>query len=117
MLSFRISPDQSGQRVDKYVRRYLKDVPLSVIYKLIRTKTVRVNGARTQIGYLLQEGDEVLIRVDPAKLAQRPEGAGANAGAGAEGEARPEHPPKPPKLSGIEVIYEDDHVLAVNKPS
>jgi 23S rRNA pseudouridine955/2504/2580 synthase len=106
MQTFRVSEDQAGQRVDKYVRKQFKDVPLGVIYKLIRTKTVRVNGARTEIGYLLKAGDEVLVRVDPTKLTQKP--------AGAPGEAKPA---RAPKVHGIEVLYEDDHVLAINKPA
>jgi 23S rRNA pseudouridine955/2504/2580 synthase len=104
MQTFRISADQAGQRLDKYVRKILKGVPLSVVYRAIRTKTVRVNGARAENAQLLKEGDEVLFRVDPEKLI---------------GEKPPESevPKPPPVLGGIEVLYEDDHVLAINKPS
>ena len=104
MQTFRISEDQAGQRLDKFVRKVLKDVPQSVVYKAIRTKTIRVNGARAEANQLLAQGDEVLFRVDPEKLrGAKPEKADAPAAA--------------PRLAGIEVIYEDDHVLAINKAS
>lgn len=103
MQTFRIDEDQAGQRLDKFVRKILKDVPLSAVYKLIRTKTVRVNGVRGEPNQLLKQGDEVLFRVDPEKLR------------GPKSEAPTEA--RPPKLQGLEILYEDDHVLAINKAS
>ena len=62
MSEYRISADAAGQRLDKYVRRLLPALPLSAIYKLIRTKKVRVNGARAEEAQLLAAGDVVVIR-------------------------------------------------------
>jgi len=105
METFRVSEDQSGQRLDKFVRKILAGVPLSAVYKLIRNKTIRVNNARAEGNQLLKAGDEVLFRVDPEKLkGPRPEGD-------AKSEA------KPTKLQGVHVLYEDDHVLAIDKAS
>lgn len=101
MQTFRIDEDQAGQRLDKFVRKILEGVPLSAVYKLIRTKTIRVNGARAEANQLLKKGDEVLFRVDPEKLLG----------------PKPSAEPKPPRLQGLEVLYEDDHLLAINKPS
>jgi 23S rRNA pseudouridine955/2504/2580 synthase len=63
---------------------------------------VRVNGARSANDYLLREGDEVLFRVDPEKIAARGPSASE---------------PVAPPTQGIEVLYEDDNVLAMTKPS
>ena len=103
MQTFRVSEDQAGQRLDKFVRKVLAGVPSSAIYKLIRTKTIRVNGARAQPEQLLAKGDEVLFRLDPEKI------KGPRAAAESE-------PKAPAKLQGFEVLYEDDHVLAIDKP-
>jgi 23S rRNA pseudouridine955/2504/2580 synthase len=94
-----ISADEAGQRVDKLIRRLLPDVPLSGVYKLIRTKRVRVNGKRTQIEYLLQPGDVIEVRVAAAP----PAGA-------------PPKPRPPPKMPHVDVLFEDDALLAVDKP-
>jgi len=98
-----IGEDQVGLRLDKLVRKVLPGVPTSAIYKLIRTKTVRVNGAKADPGQLLKQGDAVLFRVDPAKL------AGPHAKSTAE--------PKPARLVGLTILYEDDHLLAIDKAS
>jgi len=43
-----VSTDAAGQRLDKFLRRRLENLPLSHLYKLVRTKKVRVNGARAR---------------------------------------------------------------------
>ncbi len=61
MLEWKVSADAAGQRLDKFLRRALKDVPLSHVYKLLRTRKVRVNGARGRAEQLLGEGDAVVL--------------------------------------------------------
>ena len=97
-LDFKVSTDAAGQRLDKFLRRRLENLPLSHLYKLVRTKKVRVNGARAEVAQLLQPGDEITVHV--LQAAQPP-------------------PPKPPEAIGqdFKVLYEDEHILAVDKPS
>ena len=103
MSEYRISDDAAGQRLDKYVRRVLPGLPLSAIYKLIRTKKVRVNGARAEESQLLAAGDVVSIRDQAVK--ERP------ATGGAEGAA------KRPMKRTFEVLHEDAHILVCAKPA
>ncbi len=97
-LDFKVSTDAAGQRLDKFLRRRLENLPLSHLYKLVRTKKVRVNGARAEVAQLLQPGDEITVHV--LQAGQPP-------------------PPKPPEAIGqdFKVLYEDEHILAVDKPS
>ena len=97
-LDFKVSPDAAGQRLDKFLRRRLESLPLSHLYKLVRTKKVRVNGARAEVAQLLQPGDEITVHV--LQAGQPP-------------------PPKPPEAiqQDFKVLYEDEHILAVDKPS
>ncbi|MFN7134048.1 MAG: S4 domain-containing protein, partial [Myxococcales bacterium] len=44
MIERKVGEDQVGQRLDKFVRSLLRDVPKSHVYKMIRTKKIRVNG-------------------------------------------------------------------------
>lgn len=57
-----IGINEAGQRCDKFVRKLLKDVPLSAIYKTFRKGDVKVNGKKVKEKYSLVEGDVVEIR-------------------------------------------------------
>jgi 23S rRNA pseudouridine955/2504/2580 synthase len=96
-LEYKVTQDASGQRLDKFLRKRLETLPLSHLYKLVRTKKVRVNGARAEIAQLLQQGDEVTVHVLQA--------------------AAP--PPKEPRAvpQDFVVLYEDDHLIACDKPA
>jgi 23S rRNA pseudouridine955/2504/2580 synthase len=103
MIEFRIGPDNAGQRLDKFLRKALPQVPASHLFKMIRTKKVRVNGKRAQPDQALQLGDELAIRGDERSLlGERPAGQ------------RPAPPVDPKKLK---ILYEDDWLMAVDKPS
>jgi 23S rRNA pseudouridine955/2504/2580 synthase len=102
VIELTVSPDAAGQRLDKYVRRALRDVPLSHVYKMFRTRKIRVNGSRGRAEQLLVEGDKILIRGDEERLLVPAEGAARG--------ARPARPT-------FRVLYEDDQVLVVDKPA
>src|SRR5207237_4527436 len=73
-LEYTISQDAAGQRLDKFLRRRLAEMPLSHLYKMVRTKKVRVNGGRADIAQLLQRGDVVVVH--GARAADPEAGAG-----------------------------------------
>ncbi len=52
-----IGPNEAGQRVDKFVRKWLKDVPLSAIFKSFRKGDIKINGKKTKEKYSLVQGD------------------------------------------------------------
>ncbi|WP_027623235.1 RluA family pseudouridine synthase [Clostridium lundense] len=57
-----IGNNEAGQRIDKFLRKWLKDVPLSAIYKSIRKGDVKVNGKKIKEKYSLNLGDVVETR-------------------------------------------------------
>ncbi len=99
MITFTVSADAAGQRLDKLVRKALRDVPLSHVYKMFRTRKIRVNGARGRPEQVLGEGDEVAIRGDEERLLSKPAPSGAA-----------------PEVT-FRVLHEDEDVLAVDKPA
>jgi RluA family pseudouridine synthase len=99
MLEYKVSQDAAGQRLDKFLRKRLESVPLSHLYKLVRTKKVRVNGARTEIARLLEAGDVITVH-----------------GARDEKPAPAEKPARAVKQD-FKVIYEDDAILVCDKPA
>jgi len=93
----RIDEAAAGQRIDNYLLRIAKGVPKSHVYRILRSGEVRVNGRRVQQTYRLQEGDEV--RIPPIRVAESTHAAAAPAG-------------KP-----LPVVYEDEALLVIDKPS
>ena len=85
-----------GQRLDNYLLREWRGVPRSLVYRLIRSGHVRINGARTRPHHRLCAGDALRL---PASVAVP---------------AAPSTP-RPAPLQ-LPVLYEDAHLLAVNKP-
>ena len=61
-LKIEIGTNEAGQRLDKFLRKYLKDVPLSAIFKALRKGDIRVNGAKKKENYPLELGDIIEIR-------------------------------------------------------
>jgi len=62
MVKFYISDDDESQRLDRFLKKYLRNAPLSHIYKLIR-KDVKVNGKRVKPDRILKSGDELTIYI------------------------------------------------------
>jgi 23S rRNA pseudouridine955/2504/2580 synthase len=106
MIEFRIDEDSAGMRLDKFLRKRLPNVPVSHLFKMVRTKKVRVNGKRAQPEQDLALGDVLSIWGDEKKLtlATRPDD-------------RPPPPPPPVDPSELRVLLEDDWIMAVDKPS
>ena len=99
MQSFKINRNDAGQRLDKFLSKAVKGLPMSLMYKYIRTKKIKVNRARTQQNYILQEGDEVLlfIREEFFESPEKDRGALYRI---------------QPKL---DIVYEDEHIMLLNK--
>ena len=93
-----IDEGSAGQRLDNFLLRELKGVPKTHVYRVIRAGEVRVNKGRAQSDTRLQLGDEV--RVPPVRLPERVT-------------ASQEHVP----AREFPVVYEDDHLIAINKPA
>ncbi|MCY6484648.1 RluA family pseudouridine synthase [Clostridium aestuarii] len=58
-MRIEIGTNEAGQRIDKFARKWLKDVPLSAIFKAIRKGDLRVNEKKVKQNYFLEEGDMV----------------------------------------------------------
>ncbi|OCG03958.1 23S rRNA pseudouridine(955/2504/2580) synthase RluC [Gilliamella sp. wkB112] len=97
-----ISEDNVTQRIDNFLITHLKGVPKSKIYRILRKGEVRVNKKRIKPEYKLEIGDE--IRIPPIRIAER---------------SSPEISNKLNRVAELEnaIIYEDDVILAINKPS
>ena len=95
-----ISEDQSGQRIDNFLLKHLKGVPKSHIYRLLRSGQVRVNSGRKKPHYKLQTDDA--LRIPPVRVTEN----------------TTDHIPSSVlKMLQHSIIFEDDNIIAINKPS
>ena len=93
-----IGEDSENQRIDNYLEKVLKGVPKNHIYRILRSGEVRVNSKRVKPNYRLKIGDK--LRIPPVRT------------------ARPTRPGSVPRPNvQLEVLFEDDCLLVINKPS
>jgi len=96
-----ISAEQAGQRIDNFLLRVLKGVPKSRIYRLLRKGEVRINKGRAKPEYRLKQGDRV--RIPPVRLPERT--------------LQPSPGGRVLELLANAIIYEDERLLVLDKPS
>ncbi|MEO7916871.1 MAG: RluA family pseudouridine synthase [Dokdonella sp.] len=97
----KVPEDRDGQRIDNFLSTRLKGVPRSLIYRILRTGQVRINGKRAKPDQRLAADDEV--RIPPVRVAEP-----TDHGTPADGQ-----------LDRIEqaIIHEDRDFLVLSKPS
>ena len=96
MKKIEIGSNEAGQRLDKFLRKLLKDVPLSAIFKALRKGDIRVNGKKQKEKYPLQEGDLVEIRYIQSKREVKENFIQVDA-------------------SGLKIVFEDENLVIVEK--
>ena len=99
MRSITVMRNDAGQRLDKFLTKAVKGLPTSMMYKLIRTKKIKVNRKRTEQRYMLQEGDEIqlFIREEFFDSPEKDDGALGRI------------------LPKLNILYEDGNILLLNK--
>ena len=96
-----VGPEHDGQRLDNFLIRHLKGVPKSRIYNLLRKGEVRVNKGRVKPDTRLKTAD--VVRIAPIRVAQKG--------------AAPEPGRQLQRYLTDNVLFEDDGLLIINKPS
>ncbi len=97
-----VAPDEAGVRLDRWFRRRFPDLTQGRIEKLLRTGQIRVDGARAKSNTRLEAGQE--IRIPPlGDPAPAPSGDAVS--------------DKDAAFVRSLVLYEDDALIALNKPS
>lgn len=98
MQILKIAKNDAGQRLDKFLKKALPNLPASMLYKSVRTKKIKVNRKRCEINTILSEGDEIELFLKDEFFEKK-----------AQEEAFRVLTPH------IQVVYEDDNLLLVNK--
>lgn len=100
MREYVISKNDSGQRLDKFIEKAIPRLPKSLLYKYIRIKRIKLNGKRCNISDILQENNIIQCYINDEffnTVSKEPDFT------------------KVPRT--IDVVYEDNNILLVNKPA
>ncbi|MCI8268114.1 MAG: RluA family pseudouridine synthase [Lachnospiraceae bacterium] len=100
MQSIEVNKNEAGQRLDKLLGKYLNLAGKGFLYKMMRKKNITLNGKKCEGSEKLQEGDlirlfladETIEKFSQVKLRQVEE-------------------------KKLDILYEDEHILLVNKPA
>ena len=98
MREFVINKNDSGQRLDKFLTKAVKNLPQSLLYKYIRLKRIKLNGKRCAISDRLNEGDTLQLYINDEFFEQDA--------------SKPDFLKAPPVL---DIVYEDENILLCDK--
>ncbi|MGN1317909.1 MAG: RluA family pseudouridine synthase [Lachnospirales bacterium] len=94
-----ITSAQKGQRLDKYLLKYLNKAPKSFIYKMLRKKNIKLNNKKALGSEILCDGDNIKLFLSDETL----------------GNFMAEKTVKEQNLD-FKIVYEDENILICNKP-
>lgn len=100
MRKVEINKNDAGQRVDKFLTKYFKNLPQGMIYKWLRKKKIRLNGAHPKKETFLKDGDILELYINDEFFHDRKE--------------------IPDYLyleQDIDIVYEDENIIICDKPS
>lgn len=137
MYQTKITQKDDGQRFDKYLHRILPRAGSGFLYKMLRKKNITLNDKKADGSERIAEGDSVTIYFSDETLAKfmgrRPFGSPGHAGstggrlknadkdnerAGKSGEEYgADYRTAYKELRGVRILYENEHILLVDKPS
>lgn len=101
MHELTVGPNDSGQRLDKFLGKALPDLPRSLLYKSVRTKKIKLNRRRAEIDTILCEGDTLQLFLADEFFKK-------------DGDVTDTLAAVTPNIS---VLYEDENILLLNKPA
>ena len=93
-----VTKNDAGQRLDKFLTKTYRNLPMSLLYKAIRKKDIRLNGKRCEAADRLKEGDQIYLFLPDDAL-----------------EIAPPTYEFMHASKQLDIVYEDEHVLLLNK--
>ncbi len=106
MLQIEIKENEAGQRLDKFLHKFLPLAPASFFYKMLRKKNITLNGRKAEGKEKLSKGDRINFFLSDETIGGFQKGI----------PALNEYERAYRELKGISVIYEDKNLIVMNKP-
>ena len=110
MQSHEIKKQEAGQRLDKFLHKFMPEATTSFFYKMLRKKNITLNGKKAEGKEMLSEGDMISFFFSDETFTKF-------RGVNALHTSTAEYEKAFRILKGIQIIYEDQDVLILNKPA
>lgn len=114
MREIKITENEAGQRLDKLLGKYLREAPASFLYKMMRKKNITLNGKKAQGKELLCVGDEVKLFLSEDTIVKfqgvQPQLVKSSTKTKKNAALERAH-------CQLKIIYEDQHIVLINKPA
>ena len=93
-----VTKNDAGQRLDKFLTKTYRNLPMPLLYKAVRKKDIRLNGKRCEASSRLNEGDQIYLFLPDDAL-----------------EIAPPTYEFMHASKQLDIVYEDQHVMLLNK--
>lgn len=113
MQSVTIGSNQAGQRLDKFLHKCLPQAGTGFLYKMLRKKNITLNGKKAEGKEMLAVGDEIKFFFSDETYAKF---SGSTADTDSTADTTGEYKAAYNAIKGVQVLYEDDNILLLNKP-
>lgn len=118
MQEFKIGSNEAGQRLDKFLHKYLKEAGSSFLYKMLRKKNITLNKKKADGKEVLEVGDEVQFFFSEETFAKfRGNRILTSSFAPEKSDIYRQYELAYEKLEGIEIVFENAHIILLNKPA
>lgn len=107
MRQYTISENEAGQRLDKFLQKYMPAAPVSFFYKMLRKKNITLNGKKAEGKEKILAGDQIVLFLSDETIEGFQTGKALST----------EYEQAYRTLTGITVVYEDADILVMNKPA
>lgn len=100
-----IGKNQCGQRLDKFLAKYMKEASKGFLYKMLRKKNIKLNGTKAAGSEKLSEGDVVTLYLSDETIAKF------------VGQDKIETSMPAKSQTSLSIIYENEHIALIDKPA
>lgn len=117
MQEIRISEINAGQRLNKFLGKYLDNAPQSFLYKMLRKKNIKWNNKKASGNEILNTGDLVQIYMTDETIAKFRRDGRVPLFKDISGGSDLREREGVSDLQDMDILYEDEDILIVNKPA
>lgn len=99
MIELNVEKNESNQRLDRFLKKYLENASQGFIYKMLRKKNIKLNDMRANPEDMIKEGDTIELYLSDDTI----------------NKFKKTHKVTRSGLK-LDIIYEDDNIVLINKP-
>ncbi len=116
MQQFIVEQNQAGQRLDKFLHKYLPNAGTGFLYRMLRKKNITLNGKKAEGNEILKLQDEIRCFFSDETFAKFTGNTSVSGTVSAPMTDVSEYQKAYKALGDISILYEDQDVLILNKP-